>query len=337
LTESAGHKKSTGAQRAAQLLVALGPTVASDVLRALDEDEVAMLTSEVSRVGVVSAAASRSVLEEFFELAESRRHTATGGDAYALQTLTHGFGEDRAGSILDRVRQGDVQMPYFGDIQELDPLSVRDLLLGEHPQVIAVVLAHFSAARAAHVIAALDSELRSDVLLRLAGLGQLQNDALAEIQLSLRSRLSRRPEMGPGVDGKRLVAGILNSADKDVAELILEQIRAADEELAGEIERRLFLFEDLVRLDGRSIQKVLREVDAKLLSVALKGATAEVQSLVFANMSKRAAAVLESELEVMGPVPVSEVEISQAEIIQVVRKLESAGEIVVPRGGEGGE
>jgi flagellar motor switch protein FliG len=325
-------KKGLGKKKAAQLLVALGPEVASAVFHTLGQDEIAELSAEVAAVGVVSAGERQAVLREFFEMAEEQRLTVTGGSSYAEVALSRSFGEERASEILDRIKRGDVKTPSFIELEQSDPIIIRDLLRDEHPQTIAVVLAHLSTEQAGAVVAALDNDLRVKVLARLAKLGLVQHEMVTEIQSTLQKRMAQRPEVQAQIDGARMVALILGNTEKDVEEMVLGQFSREDPQLFEQIQRQLFLFEDLVLLDGRSVQKVLRGVDAKTLAVAMKAATEEVQQVIYTNMSKRAGAVLKGELEVLGPLPIAEVEKAQAEIIDIVRTLEREGEIVVPRG-----
>ncbi len=325
-------KEITGKRKAAQLLIALGPEIASEMFRAMADDEVAKLSAEVADLGIVGAGDRQAVLQEFFELAEAQRLTAAGGAPYAEAALSRTFGEDRASEIVGRIKRGEVKAPSFDKLRVMDPVIIRDFLREEHPQTIAVVLAHLSPDKAGGVVAALDNDLRTKVLARLAKLGMVQYDMVSDIQSSLYSRLSQRPRVEPPIDGPRLVARIINNTDKDVEEMVMGQFSREDPQLFETIQRQLFLFEDLVLLDGRAVQKVLRGVDAKTLSIAMKAATDDVQQLIFKNMSKRAAAVLRGELEVLGPLPIADVEKAQAEIIDIVRTLEREGEIIVPRG-----
>jgi flagellar motor switch protein FliG len=334
LAQASRGRVRSGRRKAAMLLVALGPELAAEVFRALDEDEIADLSAEVAEIGEVSVKDRQAVIEEFYTLAEERRLAAAGGVPYARTALVESFGAERAAAILDQVQRGETRSAQFRELGELDPLVIRDLLRDEHPQTTAVVLAHLHPGHAAKVISALPDEARGEVLVRLAELSQVQTDMVSEIQSTLRSRITQRPRIEPQIDGPRQVAQILNSSSKEVEEAALRQIERSNPSLAANIQHQMFLFEDLLLLEGKSIQKVLRGVDARTLAVAMKASTEEMREKIFSNMSKRAAGVLQGELEILGALPLADVEKAQREVIDIVRNLEREGEIVVPRGGD---
>jgi flagellar motor switch protein FliG len=321
-----------GRRKAAILLIALGPEVAAAIFKALGEDEVDELSAEVAAVGEVTPEERRAVIEEFHALAERHRLGAAGGPAYARDALARSFGDARAAEILARASAEEPESGAFRELDELDPATVRDLLAGEHPQTVAVVLAHLRPEKAARVVALLPGDLAAQALTRAARLGPVPGEVLAEIQSELRARAVERPAPPSPVEGSRIVARILNSLDREMEERMLAHLEAEDRRLAESVQRQLFVFEDLLKLDSRAIQKVLRSIDARTLAVALKASTAELRERIFANMSRRAGEMLRSEIDILGAVRLNEVEATQSEVVAAVRQLERDGEIVVPRG-----
>jgi flagellar motor switch protein FliG len=345
--EVQAQRKLSGRRKAAMLLVTLGPEVAAEVMKSLDEKEVAELSSEMSSMGEVSANERRSVIGDFHNLAAERRFSTVGGPGYAREALARCFGDERAAEVLSKWSQDPsfaqaeaeddslaAMVSSFKDLDELDPRTIHELVANEHPQTIAVVLAHLRPRKAAEVVSLLPEDRSTQMLMRVAQLGPVPGELVAEIQSTLKEQAQERPEPPHRIDGSRVVARILNASSKEAEEQVLTLLESEDPELAEAIQRQLFLFEDIAKLDDRSIQKILRSVDARTLATALKAATDELKEKVFSNMSKRAGEMLQSEMEASGPARVDEIEAAQAELIKEVRKLEQDGEIVVPRGDE---
>ena len=322
-----------GRRKAAILLVILGPEKAAQVLKHLDESDVEMLTIEIANLGHVSEEEKRVVLQEFNNLLKARQMLATGGIEYAKKVLERAFGPEKAMKIIERL-VSNLQVKPFEFVRKADPLQLVNFLQNEHPQVIALVLSYLDPPMAAQVLGALPEDLQVEVIKRIALLERTSPEIVKEIEKSLERKLSGIvSQQFSKVGGVDTAAEIMNNIDRQTEKAIMDRLSQDTPELAEEIRRRMFVFEDILKLDDRSIQLVLREVDTRDLAVALKGASEEVKEKIFKNMSKRAAQLLKDELEFMGPVRVKDVEEAQQKIINIIRRLEEAGEIVIARGG----
>ncbi|EKF50330.1 flagellar motor switch protein G [Thermosipho africanus H17ap60334] len=322
-----------GKRKAAILLVLMGPENAANVLKNLDESDVEQLTIEIANLGNVKDDEKQEVLQEFKELSKAREMLLSGGIEYAKEMLIKAFGPERAMKVIERL-VSNLQVKPFEFMRLADPMQVVNFLQSEHPQTIALVLSFLDPPLAAKVLSALPEKIQAEVVKRIALLDRASPDVVREIEKNLEKKFS-----GLGVQTLSQVGGIdtaaeiINNIDRATEKSIMEKLGYESPELAEEIRRRLFVFEDLLKLDDRSVQLVLREVDTRDLAVALKGASEELKEKIFNNMSKRAAQLLKDELEFMGPVRIKDVEEAQQKIINVVRRLEEAGEIVIARGG----
>lgn len=322
-----------GKRKAAILLVLMGPENAANVLKNLDESDVEQLTIEIANLGNVKDDEKQEVLQEFKELSKAREMLLSGGIEYAKEMLIKAFGPERAMKVIERL-VSNLQVKPFEFMRLADPMQVVNFLQSEHPQTIALVLSFLEPPLAAKVLSALPEKIQAEVVKRIALLDRASPDVVREIEKNLEKKFS-----GLGVQTLSQVGGIdtaaeiINNIDRATEKSIMEKLGYESPELAEEIRRRLFVFEDLLKLDDRSVQLVLREVDTRDLAVALKGASEELKEKIFNNMSKRAAQLLKDELEFMGPVRIKDVEEAQQKIINVVRRLEEAGEIVIARGG----
>ncbi|WP_126992861.1 flagellar motor switch protein FliG [Thermosipho globiformans] len=322
-----------GKRKAAILLVLMGPENAANVLKNLDESDVEQLTIEIANLGNVKDDEKQEVLQEFKELSKAREMLLSGGIEYAKEMLIKAFGPERAMKVIERL-VSNLQVKPFEFMRLADPMQVVNFLQSEHPQTIALVLSFLDPPLAAKVLSALPEKIQAEVVKRIALLDRASPDIVREIEKNLEKKFS-----GLGVQTLSQVGGIdtaaeiINNIDRATEKSIMEKLGYESPELAEEIRRRLFVFEDLLKLDDRSVQLVLREVDTRDLAVALKGASEELKEKIFNNMSKRAAQLLKDELEFMGPVRIKDVEEAQQKIINVVRRLEEAGEIVIARGG----
>ncbi len=322
-----------GRRKAAILLVVLGPEKAAQVMKHLDEADVEMLTIEIANLGQISDEEKRAVLQEFSEILKAREMLTAGGIEYAKKVLEKAFGPEKAMKIIERL-VSSLQVKPFEFVKKADPLQLVNFLQNEHPQVIALVLSYLEPTMASQILGALPEELQIEVIKRIALLERTSPEIVKEIERSLERKLSGIvSQQFSKVGGVETAAEIMNNIDRQTEKTIMERLSQESPELAEEIRRRMFVFEDILKLDDRSIQLVLREVDTKDLAVALKGASDEVKEKIFKNMSKRAAQLLKDELEFMGPVRVKDVEEAQQKIINVIRRLEEAGEIVIARGG----
>lgn len=322
-----------GKRKAAILLVLMGPEVAANVLKNLDEPDVEQLTIEITNLGKISDEEKQTVLKEFEELSKAREMLLSGGIEYAKEMLIKAFGPEKAMKVIERL-VSNLQVKPFEFMKMADPMQIVNFLQSEHPQTIALVLSFLDPLLAAKVLSALPEQIQPEVVKRIALLERASPDVVREIEKNLEKKFS-----GIGmqtlsqVGGIDTAAEIINNIDRSTEKNIMEKLGYESPELAEEIRRRLFVFEDLLKLDDRSVQLVLREVDTKDLAVALKGASDELKEKIFNNMSKRASQLLKDEIEFMGPVRVKDVEEAQQKIINIVRRLEEAGEIVIARGG----
>jgi len=326
-------KELTGRRKAAILLVILGPDKAAQVLKHLDDETVEQLTIEIANVGSVSDEERRTVLQEFQNIMRAKEMIAKGGLEYAKEVLERAFGPEKAAKIIERLISS-LQVRPFDFIKTADPVQIVNFLQNEHPQTVALVLSYLEPDLAAQVLGSLPEDLQVEVLKRIALLERASPDIVREIERNLEKKLSGFVGQSfSKIGGIDTAAEIMNNVDRTTERSIMEKLAADNPELAEEIRRRMFVFEDILKLDDRSVQLVLREVDTKDLAVALKGASDELKEKIFRNMSKRAAQLLKDEMEYMGPVRVKDVEEAQQKIISVIRRLEEAGEIVIARGG----
>ncbi len=326
-------KELTGRRKAAILLVILGPEKAAQVLKHLDDETVEQLTIEIANVGSISDEERRVVLQEFQNIMRAKEMIAKGGLEYAKEVLERAFGPEKAAKIIERLISS-LQVKPFDFIRTADPVQIVNFLQNEHPQTVALVLSYLEPDLAAQVLGSLPEDLQVEVLKRIALLERASPDIVREIERNLEKKLSGFVGQSfSKIGGIDTAAEIMNNVDRTTERSIMERLAADNPELAEEIRRRMFVFEDILKLDDRSVQLVLREVDTKDLAVALKGASDELKEKIFRNMSKRAAQLLKDEMEYMGPVRVKDVEEAQQKIISVIRRLEEAGEIVIARGG----
>lgn len=328
----------TGRRKAAMLCVALGPTGAAQIFQHLPEDMIEQLTIEMAHTTSVDAAASESVLEEVVENAYARGYVTEGGVAYAREVLERAVGSSRAAEILSRLATIIEQTP-FEFLRATPPDQVFAFLRGEHPQMVALVIANMPTTElAAKVMQLLPPVEQADVAIRIALMGQTAPDIVKEIAQVMRQKLdSVLQHEYTAAGGVPALAQILNSSDRGTERNILEHLAERDAELAEEVRALLFVFEDVLKLDDRSIQLVLKEVDAKDLALALRGASDEVKQRILANMSQRGGEMLGEEMEFMAPQRRKVIEEAQSKVVAIVRRLEESGEIFVARGGASAE
>ncbi len=323
-----------GRQKAAILLVSLGAEASAEVFKHLRQDEIDELTLEIAGIGHVPQERKQSVVEEFYETALAQDYIAEGGLEYARSILERALGSDRANDVMTRL-SGAIQVSPFEFLRRTDAGQILNVIANEHPQTVALVMAYLPADTAAQVVSALPDELQAEVAMRIALMDRTAPEVIREIERVLERKLSSVINQDfTSAGGLRSLVDLLNQVDRATERTILETLEEQNPELADEVRRMMFLFEDIVVLDDRSIQQVLREVDTKELAVALKGTADEVQEKIYSNMSERAAAIIKEDLEFMGPVRVKTVEEAQQKIVAVIRRLEDAGQIVIVRGGE---
>ena len=326
------YKNLNGRQKAAIFLVALGTEVSSEVMKHLREDEVETLTFEIARLDTIDADFKDQVLEEFQELMQAQNLITTGGIDYARELLEKSLGSQKAIDIINRLTSS-LQVRPFDFIRRTDPAHLLNFVQQEYPQTIALILAYLEPQKASHILQNLPDEIQPEVAKRLATMDRTSPDVLREVERVLEKKLSTLSnEDYTAAGGVDSIVEILNLVDRASEKSIIETLEEDDPELAEEIKKRMFVFEDIVQISDRDIQKVLRESDQQQLAKALKNVDTEVQDKIFRNMSKRQATMLKEDMEYMGPVRVKDVEEAQQKIVSVIRRLEDSGEIVIARG-----
>ena len=318
-----------GLTKAAIVMLLLGEDASTEVFRHLSEDEIERVAKEMAELGQVSAKMSESVLEEFHQTVVASEFVTRGDIGYARRILEKTLGAEAARRILDRVMRSFQSTAGFKSLTAVDPEQLSKFILGEHPQTIALILAHLNSASAAQLITLLPDELRADVLTRMASLDDISPDVVRRISTVIEQRLKTLG--GPSREqhgGVRAVAELFNRLERTVSGPVLEAIETDRPELAVSIRNLMFVFDDLLHVDDNGMREIVQRADKKALTVALKGASEEIRSRFFGNMSKRAAEMLKEEMEVLGAVRLRDVEKAQQDIVSIARKLEEEGVIV---------
>ena len=325
----------TRAQKAAAVLLAVGADNATQVLKHLSETEVEQVTFEIATMRKLSPEALAGVLTEFRMEVEAQRHLVSGGEHLARDLLRRIHGSD-ADQIVDRLL-ASVQTAPFHFLRLYEPPEVVQHLRDEHPQTIALVLAHLPTRFASQLLAGLTPDLQADVARRIATLDRTSPEVIAQVEAALQQRLGTVEHRGSttGRGGIKELATILNQSDRTTERAILGELETSDPELAEEVRALMFVFEDIVTLDDRAVQEVLRHVDVKRLALALKGVAPPVNEIITRNMSERARENLLEEIDLLGAVRIREVEEAQTEIVRQIRLLDEQGTIVIARSGEG--
>jgi flagellar motor switch protein FliG len=320
-------------QKAAALVVGVGSAAASGMLQHLSEDEVETLAREVAKIGRLQPETLDLVFREVYESAQSAKLIASGGVDYAKELLTS-WNSSQGPELLERVIT-DLDAIPFGFVRQVDPSQLSEVLAGEHPQTVALVLAHQPAAYSANVLKSFSEEFQAQVALRVGTMGRISADVVRQVEDVLRNRLGPvAAEVGVARGGVKELANVLNNSDRSTERAVLERLRDIDLELAEEVRALMFVFDDIITLDDRSIQRVLQDINTQELALAMKGADPELSDAIMRNMSQRAKETLLEEIELLGPVRRSDVDAARTKVIAAVRLLEEAGEIVIARGGE---
>ena len=323
----------TGVQKAAILLIALGPDKSANVFKHLKEDEIEQLTLEIANTRSVSPATKDAVLDEFYEVCLAQQYIAEGGITYAKDLLEKALGEERARDVIGKLT-ASLQVRPFEFVRKTDASQLLNFIQDEHPQTIALILSYLSSNQASAIISALSPDKQTDVAKRIAQMDRTSPDVIKEVEKVLEQKLSSLVNQDYTiVGGVDSIVEILNTVDRGTEKHIMESLEIEDPELADEIRKKMFVFEDILSLDDRSVQRVLREVDNNELAVALKGSNEEVQNLIFNNLSKRLATMIKEDMDFMGPVRMKDVEEAQQKIVNIIRKLEDSAEIIISRGG----
>ena len=323
----------SGVRKASVLLLTLGSEKASKILKHMSDEDIERLTLELAKLEKVNDNEKKTVLSEFVTNFRAREFMASGGIEYARDMLEKAVGVEKALDILERLTT-NLQVKPFDFLKKTDPMQLVNVLQNEHPQTIALILCYLLPKQAAQVIGSLPEGLKAEVVKRIAMLDKANPEVVREVERVLERKVSTFVTQDfAQVGGLDTVVEFMNSLDRTTEKEILDKLSETDPELAEEIRRHMFVFEDVVKLDDRSVQMVLREVDTKDLSRALKGSSEEIMLKITNNLSKRAGQLLKEDIEFMGPLRVVDVEEAQQKIVNVIRRLEESGEIFIARGG----
>ncbi|RCW84662.1 flagellar motor switch protein FliG [Halanaerobium sp. DL-01] len=328
------NNKLAGKEKAAILLISLGPDVSSNIFKHLDEDEVEKLTLEIANLNKINPELKQKIQEEFLQLRKANDYINSGGINYAKKILEKSFGKEKTKAIINRLT-ATLQVRPFDSIRKSDPSQLLNFIQGEHPQTIALILAYVSPSMASQVLSALSPDIQSEVARRIAVMDRTSPEIIKEVEAVLEKKLSSvMANEYASAGGISAIVDVLNQVDRGTEKNILDKLEEDDPELVEEIKKRMFVFEDIVLLTDRAVQLVLRQVETHDLALALKTASDEVEEIITGNMSQRAAEMLTEDIEFMGPVRLREVEDAQQRIVNIIRELEESGEIVIARGGE---
>ncbi len=323
----------SGIQKAAILLITLGPEKASSIFQHLKEDEIEGLTLEIANTRSVSPQDKEEVLDEFYQVCLAQQYIAEGGIGYAKELLEKALGEDKAQGVIAKLT-ASLQVRPFEFVRKTEPGQLLNFIQDEHPQTIAMILSYLSSTQSAMILGALPPEKQADVARRIAQMDRTSPDVIKEVERVLERKLSSLVNQDYTiVGGIDSIVNILNNVDRATEKRIMESLEIEEPELADEIRKKMFVFEDILLLDDRSIQRVLRDVENADLELALKSSTEEVQNVIFRNLSKRLAAMIKEDMDFMGPVRMKDVEEAQQKIVGIIRKLEDSADIVISRGG----
>ncbi|WP_102028214.1 flagellar motor switch protein FliG [Salirhabdus sp. Marseille-P4669] len=323
----------TGRQKAAILLISLGPDASAQVYKHLTEEEIEQLTLEISSVKKVEAKQKDEILDQFHQIALAQDYISQGGIGYAKTILEKALGSDEAFKIINRLTS-TLQVRPFDFARKAEPTQILNFIQNEHPQTIALILSYLDTEQSAQILSALPDTVQADIARRIATMDSTSPEIITAVENILEKNLSTAVTQDyTQTGGIEAVVEVLNGVDRTTEKNILEELESVDPELAEEIKKRMFVFEDIVTLDNRSIQRVIREVENEDLILSLKVASEEVQQVLFKNMSTRMAESFKEEMEYMGPVRLRNVEEAQTRIVSIIRRLEEIGEIVIARGG----
>ena len=327
------EEKLSGLQKSAILLIALGPERSATIFKHLKEEEIEELTLEIANTRSITPQVKDEVIDEFYQVCLAQQYIAEGGITYAKELLEKALGPEKALDVIGKLT-ASLQVKPFEFIRKTDPSQLLNFIQDEHPQTIALILAYLSPQQAAMIIAALPQERQADVAKRVALMDRTSPDVIKEVEQILESKLSSLVNQDYTIiGGVDQVVEILNTVDRGTEKHIMETLEIEEPELADEIRKKMFVFEDILLLDDRAIQRVLHDVDNNDLALALKGSNEQVQQAIFNNLSKRLAAMIKEDMEFMGPVRMKDVEEAQQKIVNIIRKLEDSAEIVISRGG----
>ena len=328
--------KLTGSQKAAVLMVTLGDETAANIFKYLEEDEIQTISREIAITKHVQPEVAEEVMEEFHTMTQARSYISQGGIEYAKKLLIKSVGPEVARKIIDRLVKALESSAGFTSLERANPQQLSKFIQSEHPQTIALILAHLNASQAAELISSLPEALRSDVAMRMASLQEISPEVVRRISLILEQKLEALGSFATeAYGGVRAVAELFNRMDRNTGRAVLEKIETENPQLAASIRDLMFVFDDILLIDDNGIGEILKRADKKTLTIALKGTSEELQNQFYRNMSSRAVELMKEEMEFMGPVKLKDVEKAQHEIVEIVRQLEEEG--VISIGGGKGE
>ncbi|GGN90466.1 flagellar motor switch protein FliG [Saccharibacillus kuerlensis] len=323
----------SGRQKAAILLISLGPEVSAQIFKHLRDEEIEQLTLEIANVRKVDSTEKDTVLAEFHQICLAQEYISQGGINYAKDILQKALGEQKALEVINRLT-ATLQVRPFDFARKADPSQILNFIQNENPQTIALVLSYLKFDQASVILSSLPQEKQAEVARRIAMMDSTSPEVIAQVERVLEQKLSSTVTQDfATAGGVESIVSILNGVDRGTERTILDSLEIQDPELAEEIKKRMFVFEDIVNIDDRSIQRIIRDLENADLQLALKVASEEVREVVFKNMSKRMAETFREEMEFMGPVRLRDVEEAQTRIVTIIRKLEESGEIIIARGG----
>lgn len=333
-TDTEKHSQITSATKVAAIMIALGVESASEVYKYLRDDEIEAITSEIAKIDLLSAAELNQIMEDFYDLCITQKVVTEGGEGYAKDVLDKAFGPQRAQFLMEQVLKSN-KTRSFDFLRKVDYKNLLMMIQNEHPQTIAIILSYINAEQTSQIISELPGDIQLDVIKRISNLDRASPEVINIVE----SVLSKKASAIASVDvtefgGINFVAEIMNRVDRKTEKYIFSELSDEEPELAEEIKKLMFVFEDIVYLDNMEIQLFLREVDTKDLTVALKAATEEVANVIFNNMSQRQRETIQTDIQYLHNVRMRDVEEAQQKIVAVIRRLEEAGEIVISKGGE---
>ncbi|MFD0711269.1 flagellar motor switch protein FliG [Paenibacillus sp. GCM10027626] len=323
----------SGRQKAAILLISLGPEVSAQIFKHLREDEIEQLTLEIANVRKVDGADKETILSEFHQICLAQEYISQGGIMYAREILEKALGEQKAQEVINRLT-ATLQVRPFDFARKADASQILNFIQNENTQTIALVLSYLQAEQSAQILSSLSQEKQAEVARRIALMDSTSPEVISQVERILEQKLSATVTQDyTSAGGIESIVHILNGVDRGTERTILDALEIQDPELAEEIKKRMFVFEDIVNIDNRSIQRIIRDIENADLQLALKVASEEVREAIFRNMSKRMAETFKEEMEYMGPVRLRDVEEAQTRIVATIRRLEESGEVIIARGG----
>lgn len=327
------YSELTGIEKASILLVVLGPDKSAQLFKYFKDEEIEQLTLNIANLRKVSNEEKEAVLEEFYQICLAQEFISEGGVNYAKEVLEKAMGSQKALEIINKLTSS-LQVRPFDFVRKANTSQLINFIHGEHPQTLALLLSYLSPNQSAQILSALPQEKQAEVAMRIAKMESTTPEVIKEVETVLERKLSSMMNQDlTTIGGIDSLVSIFNSIDRATEKYILETMEMHDPELSEEIKKKMFVFEDIINIDNASIQRILRDVDNKDLTLALKGASDELKQLIFGNVSKRMAEMIAEDMEFMGPVRLQEVEAAQQKIVAIIRKLEDQGQIIIARGG----